>query len=217
MIHFMVDFENTRSQGLQGVSYLLPEDSVTIFYSQACIKAENGKLQQMFNAHSNISVCKLKNTGKNALDFYIASKIGEVYGSGYEGTVAIVSKDKGYKAVRDYWQYCVPKPRSIILQPDIGQCIVSSNENSERRKQIQQQLQSVNLETEFAKYEERVRIQKLLKEEFAGTRYEDMIGQIQDILRDRKKPKILYLNALKAFGRKDGIEIYRKVKELDCG
>ena len=41
-MQFMVDFENTGSAGLRGASFLLPEDTVTIFYSESSDKAESG-------------------------------------------------------------------------------------------------------------------------------------------------------------------------------
>lgn len=82
MIHFMVDLENTGSRGLQGVEYLESDDRITIFYSQSCLKIERGKLQQIAEAGSKLNICRLQNVGKNALDFYIASRIGEVYGKG---------------------------------------------------------------------------------------------------------------------------------------
>lgn len=45
-----------------------------------------------------------------------------------------------------------------------------------------------------------------------GTDYESLISQIVDIVLSSDKPKILYLTSLKSFGRKNGTEVYRKIK-----
>ena len=47
-MQFMIDFENTGSAGLRGASFLLPEDTVTIFYSESSDKAESGFMSDIF-------------------------------------------------------------------------------------------------------------------------------------------------------------------------
>ena len=163
MIHFMVDLENTGSRGLQGVEYLESDDRITIFYSQSCLKIERGKLQQIAEAGSKLSICRLQNVGKNALDFYIASRIGEVYGKGYEGLTAIVSNDKGFKAIQDYWQNCALLQRRIILKPDIEQSILSSNENSDRRRTIQKSYKKLIWKQRLRNWKKILRFEKQWK------------------------------------------------------
>lgn len=214
MLHFMIDLENTRSKGLQGAEYLTAEDKVTVFYSQTCVQVTYGKMQELLDSGCGLEICRLENAGKNALDFYIASRIREVYGQGFEGSVAIVSNDKGFRAIQDYWKCCVPAPRRIILRPDIEQSIVSANENSIRRMTIQKKLKEINLETEYRKYEERIRMRKELENAFEGTGYEPLIDDIMLLIEGRKQRKVLYLNSLKQFGKKNGLEIYNRVKVL---
>ena len=155
MIHFMVDWENVQHNGLQGSQYLCKTDSITIFYSGACNRIEQGDLQNLLHSGCELQICKLVRSGKNALDFYISSRIGALFGSGYEGHVAIVSRDKGFQAVQDYWAHCVKPQRKIVISPSLETCIAAVNEPSERRKHIQRSLQVVNLETEFQKYHEK--------------------------------------------------------------
>ncbi|SOY30715.1 hypothetical protein AMURIS_03446 [Acetatifactor muris] len=214
MFHFMIDLENTRSRGLQGAEYLSAEDCVTIFYSQSCLKVECGKLQQIMDAGSILDICRLKNTGKNALDFYITSKTGALFGSGYQGTVAIVSNDKGYHAVRDYWKNCVTPAQKVVVQADIEQCILVSDEASERRKLICEKLREVNLETQYKCYEEQLRIRHELEACFADTAYKELLGQIVNIVKGRKGNRLLYLDTIKQFGRKRGLEIYTRLRQV---
>ena len=214
MIHFMIDFENTRSRGLQGAEYLQAEDSVTIFYSQACLKIEQGRLRQLIQARCSFRLCKLQKTGKNALDFYIASHIGEIYGQGYTGMAAIVSRDAGFHAVREYWKSCASVPQNIILRPDIEQCILSSGENSIRQKRIYMEKKEVGLEEEYKKYSEQHRIRNALEDSFANTDYEGLVEQIMEVVTRSKPLKLLYLDSVKQFGKRDGLNIYHKVKQI---
>ena len=215
MFHFMIDFENTWSKGLQGAEYLSPDDRVTIFYSNSCLKVEKGKLQQIIDAGSMLDICRLQRAGKNALDFYIASRIGALFGEGYLGRVAIVSNDKGSSAVQDYWAKCAKPSRRIILQPNIEQCIGCSDEESERRKLVQEKLQEVNLEAQYKLYGERLKMRRALEGSFEDTAYRDLLGQIVSIVEEQKGRgrRLLYLDTIKRFGRKKGLEIYSKIKQ----
>nr|WP_296441524.1 PIN domain-containing protein [uncultured Acetatifactor sp.] len=215
MFHFMIDLENTRSKGLQGAEYLSPDDHVTVFYSESCLKVEKGKLQQIIDAGSVLDICRLQRNGKNALDFYITSKVGELFGAGYQGIVAIVSGDKGYCAVQDYWAKCVKPARTVILQPNIEQCIGCSNESSPRRGMIQERLREVNLETQFGMYGEHLKMRQILEDSFADTAYRDLLGQIVSVVERQKGcgRRVLYLDTIKRFGRKKGLEIYTKIKQ----
>jgi hypothetical protein len=161
-----------------------------------------------------LDICKLKKSGKNALDFYIATKIGEIFGSGYSGKAAIVSRDQGFMAVRDYWRCRGRVFREVVLGPDLEQCILSANENRMRTARIREKRKPVKLETEFARYEERIKIRKVLEKTFAETSYGKELGTIQELFEKRSGKKILYLDSVKTFGRRDGLEIYRKMKEL---
>lgn len=213
-IHFMVDFENTRSRGLQGADYLLPEDAVTIFYSQACMKIERRWFYRIQEAGCEFHICKLQKQGKNALDFYIASRIGELYGSGYTGKTAIVSSDTGFKAIRDYWKDCAAVSRDIILRPDIEQCIAASGENSYRQRQICKGRQEISLENEYQQYIEHQRLRRKLEDSFGDTEYAGLIEQVMSMVEIPKSRKILYLDSVKQFGREKGLKIYHKVSQI---
>lgn len=213
MLHFMIDFENVGNSGLAGSEYLSGQDRVTIFYSAGCAQVENGRMEQLLGSGCRLDLCKLQKQGKNGLDFYIASRIGEIYGSGYEGDVSVVSRDKGFRAVQDYWKRA-KEPRKIVLKPDIEQSIVSSGENSERSRLIREKKRIVGLESTVQKYNERKRLQAELGNLFADTEYIAQIGAILEMLLVKSTPKVLYLDMLKRFGKKDGLMIYREVKKV---
>lgn len=70
LIHFMIDFENTKSRGLQGAEYLQADDAVTIFYSQACMKIEWERFRQIKESGCKFKICKLQKVRKNGLCIY---------------------------------------------------------------------------------------------------------------------------------------------------
>lgn len=217
MAHFMVDLENTNSSGLVGGKYLEPTDSITLFYSESCSKVEQGLLRDIFDSGCTVETCKLFKTGHNALDFYIASRIGTLFGGGYTGRVAIITKDKGLMAINHYWQQCVTPRRHVVLKPNLEQAILAMGEDgSPRTAQIKERLESVSLEKELTKHRETQAIRAELEALFQGTEQEDKLGEIMAIIAGQRKPgKVLYLSTLKQFGRKDGLEIYRKLRLLD--
>ena len=75
-------------------------------------------------------------------------------------------------------------------------------------------LKPVKLETEFARYQERRKVREALESVFADTGYEEQVETIQGLFEKQLGKKILYLDSVKTFGRKDGLEIYRKMQRL---
>lgn len=217
MAYFMVDLENTNSSGLVGANYLLPTDCVSIFYSESCSKIQHGLLQDIFDSGCMVETCKLFKKGDNALDFYIASRIGSLFGGGYKGHVIIVTGDKGLTAVTHYWQQCAVPHHNVHVRPNIEQGILSSGEgDTPRMRQIKARLEVVSLEEEMKQYRKSQQIRTSLQNLFRGTDQEDKLEDIMEIISGHQKPgKVLYLSTLKQFGRKDGLEIYRKLRLLE--
>lgn len=211
-MYFLVDFENVRSGGLRGVDYLEESDYLTIFFSNAAHSCENRYLEEIEKSGCHFDTCKLKNPGKNGLDFYIATRVGEFYGTGHKDRVAIISKDQGYKAVRDYWDERLSADHKIIISPSVERSLIASNDNSDRVKRLKNQLAGVDIDVFQAKYEERVKLQEILRQIFGETDYAGKMEEIRDMMETEKAPKIIYLNSLHRFGKKQGLEIYRRLK-----
>ena len=213
-MYFLVDFENVRSGGLRGVDYLEESDYLTIFFSNASHSCEKRYLDDIERSGCHFDTCKLKNTGKNGLDFYIASRVGEFYGAGHTERVAIISKDQGYKAVRDYWDVRLPTNKKIIISPSVERSLIASNDNSDRVKCLKEKLTGVDIDVFQARYEERMRLQEILRQIFGGTDYASKMPEIQNMMETAKTPKIIYLDSLHRFGKKQGLEIYRRIKPV---
>ncbi|MCD8018528.1 MAG: hypothetical protein LUF92_02765 [Clostridiales bacterium] len=134
-------------------------------------------------------------------------------GTGYCRKIVVVSRDKGYSAMKDYWIERGIAGEQIILKSSIKSGIIASNENSIRRKQIVAESAQVSIESEYAKYKEKERIKKQLENLFAHTEFADVLPKICELTEMEKKPRGLYLGSLKRFGREDGTKIYRYIKQ----
>ncbi len=212
-LQFLIDYENVREAGLDGVEYLYDTDAITIFYSAVCEKISKRSMDFILQSGCNFQAVRLKRTGKNALDFYIVSMIGALFGAGFAGKVVVVSKDKGYAAMKDYWMSCGIPSERILLKASVKDGILSSNENSIRRKLISAGASQLDIGKEYAKYQEKERLKKKIETLFADTEYEDEVAKIFELTEAEKKPKDLYLGSLKRFGRTDGTKIYRFLKQ----
>ena len=144
------------------------------------------------------------------------SRLGELIGSGYDGISIIVSNDHGFQAVRDYWEKRADCKRMVYLSASIEDGIVSGNENNDRTKELRRLRESLGIEGYYSAYTERMRIRTVLEKLFAGTAYETMTDEIQNLIEGSgKTSKVIYLNSLHLFGRKNGLEIYHKIKACE--
>ncbi len=83
---------------------------------------------------------------------------------------------------------------------------------SERANMILEGRKAVDIGQFFAAYQENLKLQQALRGVLDGTVYSNRLPDIQDILKSGASPKVIYLDALRRFGRKDGQEIYRLIK-----
>lgn len=211
---FLVDYENVGKAGMKGCDYLEPQDYVIIFYSEARKHMEQRILEQITDSGCVFEICKLHKAGKNALDFYIVSRLGELIGGGYHGTGVIVSNDAGFAAARDYWEKRALNKRKILLSPCVEDGIIKGGGNSERIKILQRLRDNLPIGEYYSAYSERMRIRETLRKLFEGTEYENQTGKIQGLLEGGERTaRVVYLRSLHLFGRKSGLEIYHKIKE----
>lgn len=210
---FLVDYENVGNEGMKGSSFLDAGDHVIVFYSEARSHMEQRTLENLTSSGCVFEVCKLCKSGKNALDFYITSRLGELIGGGYDGIAVVVSRDGGFQAVRDYWEKRAVHKRKILLSRSIEDGIVGGNENNERTRELRWLREKHPIGKYYSVYMERMRIKTVLQELFEGTEHEGRIKEIQGMLEGKEKSaKKIYLGSLHLFGRRSGLEIYNRMK-----
>lgn len=219
MATILVDYENTfASNGLKGVDVLSPDDTLIIFYSNSCRKIRYDYMQFIKDSGCDFRIIRLKNPGKNALDFYIAAECGVLSSRG-EKQLAIISNDKGFQAVLDYFHVTDSlSDMHIVKASNIENAflMLNSPENAARRSELQRRTTMLDLAAEHARMEERNAIKNRLKEVLLGTKYENRTQEIIDFIATKKGSgrKSLYTGSLHYFGRNDGAAIYQIVKQV---
>lgn len=108
MAYYLIDFENVKSRGMEGVELLTEEDSVCIFYSDNADSMTFDLHRKLNETKANIIYHKVAVGTKNALDFQLATYLGYlICGQQSEGihpNYFIVTKDNGFTSLMVYWK-----------------------------------------------------------------------------------------------------------------
>ena len=78
--YFLVDYENVKTEGFQGIDELEKSDTVIIFYSANADKMTFQLHTQIIETKAKISYFGVETIGQNALDFQLSSYIGYIIG-----------------------------------------------------------------------------------------------------------------------------------------
>lgn len=104
MAVFLVDFENVKSLGLNGIELLSKEESVYIFYSENAETLTFDVHRNIKNSEANIMYFQVKVGSKNALDFQLSSYVGYLIAKKPDEQYFIVSDDTGFDSVVHFWK-----------------------------------------------------------------------------------------------------------------
>lgn len=218
MATILVDYENVgNANGLRGVDALRDTDTLIIFYSGCCSKIRYDYLQEIKESGCEFRIVKLKKIGKNALDFYIAAECGVVSERG-ERQVAIISNDKGFQAVIDFFVMDKETENIQIIRAGSIETALTGftiPEETIRKTMLKRRMSLLDLSEEYNKIKEQKKVQRELQDIFQGTDYEERTAEIIHFVNCGKNrgKKELYTSSLHCFGRKDGTVIYRLLKE----
>ena len=219
MATILVDYENvSTNDGLKGVEYLKENDTLIIFYSQCCEKIRAEYIEMIERSRCKFKTYKLAKTGKNALDFYIAVECG-ILGIQEEKQISIISKDKGFSAVSDFFRIQEELDGVIVrVASNVENALVAlnSSEDETRRLLIKEKTRTLSIDAEQARItEHRAFVEKITKA-FEGTEYEKQTDKIIRFIeeRDAKTPRFLYTGSMHEFGREDGRAIYQVLKQV---
>lgn len=219
MATILVDYENvSATDGLKGVEYLNENDTLIIFYSQCCEKIRAEYIEMIEKSRCEFKTYKLARTGKNALDFYIAVECG-VLGSRGEKQISIISKDKGFGAVSDFFRIQTELDGvTVRVASNIENALVALNapEDEARKKLIKGKTRTLSIDAEQARIKEYRAFMEKITKAFEGTDYEKKTDKIIRFIegRDAKTPRLLYTGSMHEFGREDGRMIYQVLKQV---
>lgn len=94
---FLIDFENTKSNGITGIDLLDKDDIVYLFYSNNVDSITLEAHMNIVSSKAEFQPIKLDKPGKNALDFQLVTYLGYLIGTKHEGEYYIVSRDYGFQ------------------------------------------------------------------------------------------------------------------------
>lgn len=213
MATILVDYENvSTTDGLKGVEYLNENDTLIIFYSQCCERIRAEYIEMIEKSQCEFKTYKLARTGKNALDFYIAVECGILAVHG-EKQISIISKDKGFGAVSDFFQIQEELGGAKVrVASNVENALValSEAEDEARKKLIKEKTKSLSIDAELARITEHREFVERITKAFEGTEYEKQTDKIVRFIegRDAKTPRVLYTGSMHEFGRANGRAIY---------
>lgn len=106
MNYYLVDYENVKSHGLDGITSLDENDVLVIFYSENADSLTFGLHRRLNESRAKISYQKVDVGTKNALDFQLATYLGYLVrdNEGKESSYYIVTKDQGFSSLVNYWK-----------------------------------------------------------------------------------------------------------------
>ena len=199
MNYFLVDYENVNVGGLNGVSNLTENDTVIIFYSVNADTLTFEMHKKINDSKAIFQFQKILLKEKNALDFQLCSYLGflikdSMNAENVENNFFIVSNDKGYSILPDYWKNFgvnlkivsnLSKSEPQITQPKINQS-----------KIIQPASPPTEIETA---------LNKILKDK-------NEVTEVAKIINSAKTKTEINNNLCKKFSSQRGGEIYRTIK-----
>lgn len=153
MSYYLVDFENVKKDGLDGIHLLEEKDMVCIFYSKNADSITFEQHRRIMESKAAIEFCKVDVGSKNALDFQLATQLGFLIANHRADQYYIVSKDKGFEILGGYWK---GRGVAVTLIADItGKS--HDHETQELREKLSEKLQ------EILKEEKDVSVNEVLK------------------------------------------------------
>ncbi|MCM1038766.1 MAG: PIN domain-containing protein [Roseburia sp.] len=103
MSYYLVDYENVKRDGLNGINELSAEDTVCIFYSENADTITFDMHRKINESQAKIVFQEVEVGTKNALDFQLATYLGYLVAADKKQEYYIVTKDNGFNILCTYW------------------------------------------------------------------------------------------------------------------
>lgn len=100
---YLVDYENVSLPGLEGIERLNDKETVYIFYGNSAGSISFEMHAKISQTRAHVHYIKTERSGKNYLDFQLATLGGYLVATTEETRFIIVSKDTGFESVVDFW------------------------------------------------------------------------------------------------------------------
>ncbi len=134
---YLVDFENVKSKGLEGIDKLSETDNVIIFFSENSDTLSFEMHQKVLSSKADIEYFKVCVGGKNALDFQLSTLLGFMVAKEIYTHIFVISNDKGFDFLHSFWggKY-IDAPKTLVYRTKTIQAAI---EYEEKRDTIEQE------------------------------------------------------------------------------
>lgn len=201
----LIDYENVSETGFIGWENLKKEDIIYVFYSNEVYNTlQNGLMKRIQKNGIQVMQIKLLHKGRNALDFYIASKVAEIVADNDKEEICIISKDKGFNAVKDYWYSISNIQKDIRISMNINDIFAQLRHNKVNQKR----------KISIFKSDTVIRKISLLLHLKIREQLSISLWEIYSSISNVETMKDVYLNCIKKFGMRKGVWLYKEIKEF---
>ncbi|MBQ5759297.1 MAG: hypothetical protein IIV92_04170 [Schwartzia sp.] len=216
MIVYLVDYENVHTEGLAGASRLQPDDSVYIFYSAGCKTIPIEQMVQITASGCHVQAFPLIKVAKNAADFCLVTLMGSLISEGYTD-FAILSKDKGFEAARDFVMAGRTGHNNIkvVIAKSFEAAFDLHCGVGKQRTKIKHVCNVGNVSLPGT-----TPLAFLLEEALKASPLKVMFNKIYELacqLMPIKENQQRYMLCLKTFGQQQGQDVYRTLKPILAG
>ncbi|MDE6102800.1 MAG: hypothetical protein K2F73_07500, partial [Ruminococcus sp.] len=102
--YYLIDYENVHQAGFEGIEKLTSNDCLIVFYTTNAETLTFSLYEKLVSCKAVVQLCKVKCGGKNALDFQLSTFLGYILGKNPDSDCHIISNDKGYEYIRNFWK-----------------------------------------------------------------------------------------------------------------
>lgn len=192
MAIFLIDYENVHVEGFNGLMNCTENDSIKIFYTKGADTLTFGLHRRLSETKAKIEYLKVENGSKNALDFQLSSYLGFLIANHSDEKYYIVSKDKGYEILTQFWLKYKSFNTQIALVSDLTLKV-----EKEIQEQLNQKVQSTLKESTFKehtndiiliidKYKTKSGINTALVKKYESKKASEIYKLIKPLLTDKK-------------------------------
>ncbi len=209
--YYLIDYENVHSDGLSGCEKLKSTDHIIIFFTR---NAKNIDMSIIANhGQATIDMIEIP-VGKQSVDMHIGSYIGFLVGkNGSNINLCVVSKDKGYDGVLDFWSKKVRISTKRITQIKEQENAVAESNNQAKEPEIKVQVAN-NPTKSNDKTTVNAEIQNIL---LAGGFQKDVVifvaGTVVKNINVKNKKQQIYRAIISKYGQNKGLKVYNQIKK----
>ena len=182
MTLFFIDFENILSTGTRGVKNISPDDRVYLFYTSNSDKMDFRLFSELSAIGTRLELVEVV-PGNNSLDFQLSTFLGSLVPAHKKDKFVIVSKDKGFSAVVDFWtkrQIAISQVNNMEMQDNDAIISDLSSRLPDYKKDIPE------IVAMLIKYKTKVGLNNALVKKYGTDETKIIYKELKPYLKDKK-------------------------------